>query len=116
MSAKRFLKKGVGFFLTSIAPKTQVYPKVISLSPNKLLLGRTALITGGTSGIGYEIAKSYVNSGASIIITGRKQERIDEAVEKLKAETSNTQVFGIQLDNMKVPEFKEKLNLALSLV
>lgn len=116
MSAKRFLKKGVGFFLTSIAPKTQVYPKVISLSPNKLLLGRIALITGGTSGIGYEIAKSYVNSGASIIITGRKQERIDEAVEKLKAETSNTQVFGIQLDNMKVPEFKEKLNLALSLV
>lgn len=53
----------------------------------KLLDRRTALITGGGSGIGYAIARAYLLSGAEIIITGRSQKKLDIAKEKLMEET-----------------------------
>ena len=51
-----------------------------------LLDGRVALITGGTTGIGFEIAKAFIHNGASVIITGRNEERINSAVSQLKKE------------------------------
>lgn len=41
--------------------------------------GKTILITGGTAGIGLEAAKQFLASGAMVIITGRNQEKLDEA-------------------------------------
>jgi len=41
--------------------------------------GKTVLITGGASGIGLEAAKQFLANGASVIITGRNQEKLDEA-------------------------------------
>lgn len=45
--------------------------------------GKTALITGGSSGIGFSIADCLVRLGANVAIIGRNQERLDTAVEKL---------------------------------
>ena len=41
---------------------------------------RVALITGGSRGIGFAIAQRLVEEGASVVITGRKQESLDAAV------------------------------------
>ena len=38
----------------------------------------TILITGGTSGIGFEIAKQLLIKGAKVIVTGRDQAKLDE--------------------------------------
>lgn len=46
------------------------------------LKGKTVLITGGASGIGLEAAKQFLANGASVIITGRNQVKLDE-VKKL---------------------------------
>ena len=44
--------------------------------------GKTILITGGTAGIGLEAAKQFLANGATVIITGRSQERLN-AVKKM---------------------------------
>ncbi len=59
------------------------------------LENKTALITGGTKGIGYGIAESMLKEGMNVVITGRTQESIDEAVELLQ-KTGNAS--GIKAD------------------
>ncbi len=47
------------------------------------LSGKHALITGGTSGIGLETARQFLNEGAKVAITGRSIERLEEAKHQL---------------------------------
>ena len=47
------------------------------------LSGKTALVTGSTAGIGHAIAKGLAASGASVVINGRSQDKVDTAVKKL---------------------------------
>lgn len=44
----------------------------------------TILITGGGSGIGFEIAKLFSENGNHVIITGRNGQRLEDAVKKMK--------------------------------
>jgi NAD(P)-dependent dehydrogenase (short-subunit alcohol dehydrogenase family) len=55
--------------------------------------GRVALITGGGSGIGLEIAAMYARFGASVVIVGRNQERLNAAVASLQSEGANVCAF-----------------------
>lgn len=47
------------------------------------LEGKTALITGANSGIGYATAKLFLQEGAKVIITGRNEKTVNEAVRNL---------------------------------
>jgi NADP-dependent 3-hydroxy acid dehydrogenase YdfG len=44
------------------------------------LEGKVAVITGGSSGLALASAKRFVEEGAYVFITGRRQEQLDEAV------------------------------------
>jgi NADP-dependent 3-hydroxy acid dehydrogenase YdfG len=44
------------------------------------LEGKTALVTGATSGIGLATARRLADKGARIFVTGRRQARLDEAI------------------------------------
>jgi citronellol/citronellal dehydrogenase len=46
--------------------------------------GKTVLVTGGGSGIGFEIARQFLSYGAEVYIAGRKQERLEQALLKLQ--------------------------------
>jgi 3-oxoacyl-[acyl-carrier protein] reductase len=52
---------------------------------NVNLKGATVLVTGGSSGIGFAIAKTLGDAGARIAITGREETRLKEAATSLKA-------------------------------
>jgi NAD(P)-dependent dehydrogenase (short-subunit alcohol dehydrogenase family) len=49
----------------------------------KNLTDKIALVTGGNSGIGYATAKELKEQGATVIVTGRRQEAIDAAAQQL---------------------------------
>lgn len=87
---------------------------VIDLSPNDLLKNKTALITGGTSGIGFAIAKAFLKSGATVIITGRSVDRIEKSIKELS--DSRNEIYGIVLDNTDISSFEGKLNDILSML
>lgn len=56
-------------------------PKPINTS--ELLKGKVALITGGSSGIGFAMAESFLKSGAKVIIAGTNEEKLRSCCEKL---------------------------------
>ncbi|MBV6429079.1 MAG: putative 2,4-dienoyl-CoA reductase [Haliscomenobacter sp.] len=52
---------------------------------NGLFSGKTALVTGGGSGIGFSISEHLLRLGAKVYIASRKEEKLQAAVEKLGA-------------------------------
>ncbi|MDM5216342.1 SDR family NAD(P)-dependent oxidoreductase [Bacillus velezensis] len=61
--------------------------------------GKIALVTGGTSGIGLAAAQKFVNEGAYVYITGRRQNELDKAVNQI-----GKNVTGVQGDISKLED------------
>ena len=59
--------------------------------------GKTALITGGSKGIGYGIAESLLKEGMNVVITSRSQEAADAAASEL-SKTGTGKIIGIASD------------------
>jgi NADP-dependent 3-hydroxy acid dehydrogenase YdfG len=49
----------------------------------KRLDGKIAVVTGGSSGIGFATAKAFVKEGATVYITGRRKEALEAAAAKI---------------------------------
>ena len=62
------------------------------------LKNRRALITGSTSGIGFAIAKGLAAEGANVVITGRTQANVDQALARLRQEIPSAQAEGVAAD------------------
>lgn len=54
------------------------------------LEGKLALVSGSTAGIGYAIARTLAHEGARVIVNGRTQAAVDEAVERMRSDTGGT--------------------------
>ncbi|RDK85254.1 SDR family oxidoreductase [Marinirhabdus gelatinilytica] len=63
------------------------------------LQGKAALITGGTKGIGYGIAKALLEQGVSVAITSRSQEAANETAKKLNGQGNDSaHAIGLEAD------------------
>jgi len=72
------------------------------------LKNKTALITGGTKGIGFAIAHSLLNEGVNVAITSRSKSAVDDAAKQLETvKTTQARVIGIKAD---VKDFESQKN------
>ena len=62
------------------------------------LHGKSAFVSGSTAGIGLAIALGLAQEGASVIVNGRSEERIAQAIAKIKRSTPEANVSGVAAD------------------
>lgn len=86
-------------------------PIAVPTDKDKMLEGKIALITGGSSGIGYSMAEEFIKSGAKVIIAGTNEEKLKNCVNKLGEENAK----GIVIDVREVEQIPEKVNKAAQL-
>src|ERR1700675_1197655 len=74
-----------------------------SLIPHRIFMdlqleGKHALITGSSAGIGYAIAERLALEGASVIVNGRTQQRVDQALAALARSGARGPAAGLAAD------------------
>ena len=69
-------------------------------SPDFGLGGRTALVIGGTSGIGLEIALGFQAAGARVMVASRDNKKIDTSVARLKQKDARSAGYTIDASNL----------------
>ena len=62
------------------------------------LKGKTALVTGSTSGIGHAIAKGLASAGADVVVNGRTQAKVDAAAAAIGRAVPGAKVRGVAAD------------------
>ena len=65
---------------------------------NLELKGKRALVTASTAGIGFATARLLAAEGASVVINGRSQDRVDDAIQSIKNELPDADVRGFAAD------------------
>jgi NAD(P)-dependent dehydrogenase (short-subunit alcohol dehydrogenase family) len=62
------------------------------------MTGKTVIITGATSGLGLQSAKELAKMGASLVITGRNSEKLEQSISEIIKTNPNVQVDGFICD------------------
>lgn len=78
------------------------------------LSGKVAVVTASSEGIGFSIAKKLGIDGAHVVISSRNIDKVNNAVDNLKAEINDIQVSGIQCHVGKESDRKSLLEMVKS--
>lgn len=105
MGIKRYIRKIAKFILES-SPEKNVSVTISQINYGGILKGKTIVVTGGSKGIGYSIAKKCISEGAKVLITGRNEQKLKEVKNEL-GENLNYIVHDISRVDT-IEEFLEK--------
>lgn len=78
-----------------------------------LLKNKTAIITGGSRGIGFATAQLFLENGANVVVCGSRAETVDAALEKLRAINPDFPVIGATPDLLCEKEIQATIDLAI---
>jgi NAD(P)-dependent dehydrogenase (short-subunit alcohol dehydrogenase family) len=62
------------------------------------LSSRSAIVSGSTAGIGFAIARGLAGAGAHVVVTGRTQARVDEAIAAIANDVQGARLTGVAAD------------------
>lgn len=85
--------------LKKIIKKFKTKEKIMVPYPtdkHDLLENKTALIIGGSGGIGMEIAKSFLNCGAQVVITGTDVNKLENTIQRLDSKDAHYVVMNLK--------------------
>lgn len=74
--------------------------------------GKVVIVTGGSSGMGKYMAKKFAEAGASVVITGRNLERLEETKKEIEKESG--QVLVVQMDVREIEHVKHMVEETLN--
>jgi NAD(P)-dependent dehydrogenase (short-subunit alcohol dehydrogenase family) len=77
---------------------TGLHPTAVEMLQGINLAGKTAVVTGGSSGIGVETVRALAASGAKVVFTSRDAQNGRAAAESLRAEIGNPDIEATALD------------------
>ncbi len=75
--------------------------------------GKTIIITGSNSGLGFVAAKALASKGAEVVIAARNEEKASDAINKIKAEVSDATLNFVKIDLASlgsIREFADEIN------
>jgi len=78
----------------------------------KRLNEKVAVITGASQGIGLAMAKAFAHEGASMVISSRRQDAIDNAAEQIRRQGAN--VLAVQADTAKRADAQKTIDAAIA--
>lgn len=105
---KDFLKRSLRYLIKGI-PENHVTVEVKVSEPKNSLKGKNIIVTGGSRGLGFSIAKRSIEEGARVLITGRSKDALNLAVEQL-----GSQCVGIVYDAGSISEIDSFWKQAVS--
>ena len=73
------------------------------------LSGRVALVTGSTQGLGFEMAKGLAKAGAHVLVNGRDNDHVANAVSLIESSKGSAQalVFDVSVDSARAAALSE---------
>lgn len=83
--------------LIRMITKTEKIPIPVPTNVQKILEGKVALIVGGTGGIGMAIAKTFIESGAKVVLVGTNEKKLSDCVSELRIQIGEEKTSDMQL-------------------
>lgn len=82
MALKTYFRRVFRYLIKGI-PEVKTIVEVKQSFPNELLKDKNIIVTGGSKGIGFHIAKKCIDEGAKVLIVGRNENELNSAISKL---------------------------------
>jgi len=73
------------------------------------LAGRTAVVTGGTQGLGIEIARTFIRAGAGVFVCGRERDALERARAELESVASDTTMVAVAQADVSEPDAARRI-------
>lgn len=77
-----YIKRGLIYIWSGI-PVQHVTANISVLAPNRQLIGKKVLVTGGSRGLGKAMAEKFISEGAEVVITGRNESVLKQVSDEI---------------------------------
>lgn len=95
MSIGQYIRRFFRFVIFG-EPKKYIKAEITYLAPNNRLRGKNIIVTGGGRGLGYAMAKKFVEEGANVLIAGRNYEVLKKSADELNCKYLEVDVCDVE--------------------